>query len=194
LILGEVTALTGEWDLKDAVGGEATSFSEPETTEEKDEITMLKEQLQEQTAKAEENYDRYMRALADGENQRKRWQKEKDELLRFGNMSLLRKMLPLADDFARARQAIDQGGDMASFQKGVEMIEKRLMDLFEQEGVQMIPALNQEFDPNFHEAFSVDESGGKPDGTIVQEMQTGYICNDRVLRPSLVVVAQSGAK
>ncbi|NLB17488.1 MAG: nucleotide exchange factor GrpE, partial [Syntrophomonadaceae bacterium] len=182
--------MTSEWDSKDAVGGESTSFGKPETgEEEKDELVLLKEQLEEQTAKAEENYDLYMRALADGENQRKRWQKDKDDLLRFGNMALLRKMLPMADDFVRARQAIEQGGDMASFQKGVEMIEKRLIEVFEKEGVEMIPALNQEFDPNFHEAFSVDESGDKPDGTIVQEMQTGYAYNDRVLRPSLVVVA-----
>ena len=175
-------------------------FKEPETSpakeaisEEKDELTLLQEQLQEKTTLAEEYYDRYVRALAEAENQRKRWQKDKEELMRFGNISLLRKLIPIADDFTRARQAMDKGGDMASLQKGVEMIEKRLTDLFDQEGVKIIPALGQQFDPQYHEALSIDESSNSPDGTIVQELQTGYIYNERVLRPTLVVVARSNS-
>lgn len=177
------------------LSGQPSSGSEvrPETDgiEEKDELTRLKEQLESETARAQENYEKYMRALADADNQRKRWQKDKEELLRFGNMPLLRKLLPVLDDFKRAKAAMEKGGDVASLLKGVELIEKRLTDLLEQEGVKVIPAEGEIFDPQLHEALSIDESGQHPDGVIVQEYQTGYLYLERVLRPSMVVVAQS---
>lgn len=169
--------------------GETSPTVEPEET--KDELTLLQEQLAAETAKSQENYDKYMRVLADGENQRKRWQKDKEELLRYGNMSFLRKLVPVMEDFKRAKAAMEQGGDVSSLLKGVELIEKRLLDLLEQEGVKEIPALGQMFDPQVHEAFSIDESGEYPDGIIVQEFQTGYMYLERVLRPSMVVVAQA---
>ncbi len=164
---------------------------EERVEETKDEVSLLREQLEAERIKAEEYYNKYLRALADAENQRKRWQKDKDELLRYGNMPLLKKLLPLVDDFKRAKAAIEQGGDVSSLLKGVEMIEKRLLDLLVQEGVKAIPAEGEMFDPRFHEAFSIDESGQYPDGTIVQEFQTGYTYQERVLRPSMVVVAQT---
>ena len=173
---------------------EGDNQPEEETKETKDEVSLLQEQLEAEKLKAQEYYDKYMRALADSENQRKRWQKDKEELLRYGNMPLLRKLLPIVDDFKRAKAAMEQGGDVSSLLKGVEMIEKRLMDLLEQEGVKAIPAQGEMFDPRFHEAFNVDESGQYPDGTIVQEFQTGYTYLERVLRPSMVVVAQTRSK
>ncbi len=173
----------------EALEDEITNEVEPEEC--KDELTLLKERLEEETAKAQENHDKYVRALADADNQRKRWQKDKEEILRFGNMPLLRKLLPVIDDFERAKAAIEQGGDIPSVLKGVELMEKRLLSLLEQEGVKVISAKGQKFDPLVHEAMSIDESGKHPDGTIVQEYQTGYMYLERVLRPSMVVVAQA---
>jgi len=171
--------------------GENQTGKEPEIADTRDEISLLREQLEAERQKAQENYDKYMRALADGENQRKRWQKDREELVRYGNMPLLRKLLPVVDDFKRAKAAMEQGGDVPSLLKGVELIEKRLMDLLDQEGVKAIQAEGKMFDPQVHEAFSIDESGKCPDGTIVQEFQTGYTYLERVLRPSMVVVAQT---
>ena len=179
---------------KDLIHQSASEVEVPlanEAGETKDEISWLRDQLEAEKAKTQESHEKYMRALADGENQRKRWQKDREELVRFGNMPLLRKILPLVDDFKRARAAMEQGGDVSSLQKGVELIEKRLLDLLDQEGVKVIPAEGQVFDPQVHEAFSIDESGKHPDGIIVQEFQTGYMYLERVLRPSMVVVAQA---
>ena len=170
---------------------EGDNQPEKETEETSDEAGLLREQLEAERTKAHEYYNKYMRALADSENQRKRWQKDKEELLRYGNMPLLQKLLPVVDDFKSANSAIEQGGDISSLLKGVELIEKRLLDLLEQEGVAAIPAEGEMFDPRVHEAFSIDESGQYPDGTIVQEFQTGYTYLERVLRPSMVVVAQT---
>ncbi len=182
-----------DWGANIPPDGDGDISPEELINGEKDELTILREELEKKSAEAKENYDHYMRALAEADNQRKRWQKDRDELIKFGNASFLRKLIPLADDFARARKAMESGGDLESLQKGVEMIEKRLADLFEQEGLTVIPAAGQEFDPQFHEALSVDETGIHPDGTIVQELQNGYLYNERVLRPSLVVVARSGS-
>lgn len=184
---------TGDLNLeKDCIPeGKSQPADEQETTEKtRDEISLLREELEAERIKAQENHDKYMRALADSENQRKRWQKDKEELARFGNMSLLKSLLPVVDDFNRAKAAMEKGGDVSSLLKGVELIEKRLLDLLAQEGVKAIPAEGKLFDPQVHEAFSIDESGEFPDGTIVQEFQTGYMLLERVLRPSMVVVAQ----
>ncbi len=178
-------------DLKDEGAPEVEATPMEERQETKDEVSLLREQLEAERSKAAENFDKYMRALADAENQRKRWQKDREELIRFGNMPLLKKILPVVDDFKRAKAAMEQGGDVASLQKGVEMIEKRLLDLLDQEGIKAIPAKGEMFDPQVHEAFSIDESGQYPDGIIVQEFQTGYMYLERVLRPSMVVVAQA---
>jgi molecular chaperone GrpE len=178
-------------DLIDKCAPEVEVSPTDEVEETRDEVSLLREQLEAERNKAGEFYDKYMRALADGENQRKRWQKDREELVRFGNMPLLKKILPVVDDFKRAKAAMEQGGDVSSLQKGVEMIEKRLLDILEQEGVKAIPAQGEMFDPQVHEAFSIDESGTHPDGIVVQEFQTGYMYLERVLRPSMVVVAQT---
>ncbi|MGE5544274.1 MAG: nucleotide exchange factor GrpE [Bacillota bacterium] len=182
---------TSDQDLEKDFVPEHMPEDEKENEKTGDELSLLREELEAERIRAQEYYDKYMRALADGENQRKRWQKDREELVRFGNMSLLRKLLPVVDDFKRAKAAMEQGGDISSLVKGVELIEKRLLDLLDQEGVKAIPAEGEMFDPQVHEAFSIDESGKYPDGTIVQEFQTGYMYLGRVLRPSMVVVAQT---
>jgi molecular chaperone GrpE len=167
-----------------------TEAEKPETAE-KDETTLLQEQLETERARAEENYAKYLRAAADMDNQRKRWLKEKEELLRYANLPLLRKLLPIIDDFERAREAAERGGDMASLLKGIELIDKRMHELIEQEGVQSVSALGEIFDPQKHEALSIEDNPDHPDGTIIEEFQTGYLFKDRVLRPSLVKVARA---
>ncbi|MGE5371642.1 MAG: nucleotide exchange factor GrpE [Solirubrobacterales bacterium] len=159
--------------------------------EEKDEMTVLQEQLAEEKARADENYDKYVRALAEADNQRKRWQREKEELVRYANLGLIKKMLPVSDDFKRARAAAATAQDVASLLKGFDLIEKKLGDLIEQEGVTPIAAQGEMFDPQRHEALMTEETDEHPDGTIMEELQTGYEYKDRILRPSLVKVAKN---
>ncbi|MGE5423219.1 MAG: nucleotide exchange factor GrpE [Ignavibacteriales bacterium] len=155
-----------------------------------DEASVLMKELESEKQKAADNYDRYLRAVADGENQRKRWLKEKEEITRFANLSFVRKLLPVMDDFDRAKAFIDQGGDLQAVKKGVEMVEKRLVELVEQEGIKTIPAMGEQFDPQRHEALTLEDTDEYPDGTIIEVFQLGYQWNDRVVRPSLVKVAK----
>lgn len=176
-------------DLRENEASEAEAIK-PEAAE-KDEPTLLQEQLEAERAKAEDNYTKYLRAVADMDNQRKRWLKEKEELLRYANLPMLRKLLPIIDDFERAKEAAERGGDLGSLLKGIELIDKRLHELIEQEGVQSVSAVGEIFDPQRHEALSIEDSADHPDGTIIEEFQTGYLFKDRVLRPSLVKVARA---
>lgn len=172
---------------------DSLTVNEEQTEQEmtgEDELSLLLKDLETQKQKAEENYDKYLRAVAENENQRKRWLKEKEELTRFANLSFVRKLLPVMDDFDRAKAAIEQGGDLSSIKKGVEMVEKRLVELVEHEGITSIPAVGEQFDPQKHEALTTEETDDYPDGTIIEEFQPGYIWNDRVVRPSLVKVAK----
>ncbi|MGE5415216.1 MAG: nucleotide exchange factor GrpE [Acidobacteriota bacterium] len=175
-----------ENEMKENLDDETTT----ETVEEKD-VQVLQEQLQAEKAKAEENYNKYLRALADAENQRKRWQKEREDLVKYGSLPVLRRLFPVLDDFRRARDAAEKGGDMASLLKGVELIEKRLVEVVEAEGAQAITAVGEQFDPVKHEALTTEETDQHPDGTIIEEFRTGYMLGERVARPSLVKVAQN---
>lgn len=173
-----------------SAAGQAEGEMEPES-QPKDELTLLKEAVEEEKAKAEDFQNRYLRALADSENQKKRWTKEKEDLLRHANISLIKRLLPVLDDFHRARQAADRAGDPGALIKGIDMIEKKLADLVDQEGVTCIQAIGEMFDPARHEALMVEETAEHPDGLILEELQKGYTYNDRVVRPTLVKVAKN---
>lgn len=143
-------------------------------------------------AEAQKNYDLYLRARADLENFRKRSQREKEDLARFANENLLREFLPVADNLERALDhAASEEGGSEGLVKGVEMVLGQFRRALEKFGVAPVSAVGEPFDPSRHEALGQVESSEHPPNTVVQELQKGYLLNDRLLRPSLVMVAKA---
>ena len=135
--------------------------------------------------------DRLLRLQAEFENFRKRTAKERGELIKFANEGLLTEVIPVVDSLERAIQSADENANIENLLEGLRLVRRLLNVLLERAGVQEIHALGETFNPEFHEAISVVESGDHPDDTIVEEVQKGYLLNGRVLRPSVVKVSQS---
>ncbi len=171
---------------------ETAEQAEP-TTREQEAAEMLAKMV-EKTAQLEEeakkNYDLYLRALAELDNYRKRAAKEKDEYTRFANLSILKKILGVVDDLERALEnADDEKKDYDSLKKGLDIISRNVADILKGEEVQAIEALGKPFDPQYHQPLMTEQSDEYPEHTVMQEFQKGYICKDRVIRPSLVKVS-----
>ncbi len=149
---------------------------------EKPETELLKEQLAEQK-------NRLLRTLADFDNYKKRMALDKDQFVQFANEGLITELLPVIDGFARAMDAalkIKAGEEMI---KGLALIKKQLEDALKKHGVEEIEALGKPYDANVHEAILQKEHDG-PEGMIIEEMQKGYTLHNRVIRPSMVIVAK----
>lgn len=145
------------------------------------ELETLKLALQE-----EEN--RRLRLLADYDNFKRRVSLDKEALHKYKSQSVLTNLLPILDNFARALSVEDQSEEVRSIMEGMEMIYRSLADVLKSEGLVEIETLDQEFDPNFHQAIMTDNNPDKPSGVVLEELQKGYILKDRVLRPSMVKV------
>jgi molecular chaperone GrpE len=146
--------------------------------------------LQAAQAEAAANKDLYLRALADLENYRKRAQREKEDAFRFANDNILRNIIPVLDNLERATEHArtineDQGGLF----EGVEMTLEQFRKVLESSGVKQIETMGQLFDPNFHQAMGQIPTADQPVNSVVQELQKGYLLNDRLLRPAMVMVA-----
>jgi molecular chaperone GrpE len=133
--------------------------------------------------------NRYIRAVADFDNFRKRMEREKADFSRYATASVLRDMLPVLDNFDRALDHAEQGDD---FHKGVLLIYKQLFDVLQRHGLRPIDEAGVPFDPNIHEAVVRDEDSSVPSQTVVAILQKGYFLHDRLLRPALVKVAVGG--
>jgi molecular chaperone GrpE len=131
--------------------------------------------------------DEYLRQVAEGENQRKRLEREKMEFYQYALAELFKDVLNIKDNFERALASgkQDKGKD---FRHGVEMIYKQLADLLTKQGVLPIEVEGKAFDPNFHQAFATEESEDVDKIEVIEEFQKGYILHDRLLRPALVKV------
>jgi molecular chaperone GrpE len=158
---------------------------------ESEEIRDLKSKLDLKTGEAEENYDRLLRVSAEFENYKKRTAREMADFKKYANQSLLRELLPIIDNLELAIKAAAESKDGTDvcLLDGVELTRKEILKVFENFHVEPIDALGKPFDPNFHEAVMREESDEHPENTVVNELQKGYLMHDRLLRPSMVVVA-----
>ncbi|HMQ11231.1 MAG TPA: nucleotide exchange factor GrpE [Oligoflexia bacterium] len=138
-------------------------------------------------------YDRYVRLSADFENFRKRVQKEKSDLIKYGHESLMIDLLPVIDNFQRAVEHAKQAKDIEAIQTGIQMIFNQLINNLEKHGVSSKSAKGKEFDPNQHEAISHVESDDVDSNHIIEEMQKAYFLHDKLLRPALVSVSKGPA-
>lgn len=176
-----------------AAGEEATAEQAEdvtaETSAEKGEVEILQEQLQVKTEEAKKYYDQYLRSLAETDNIKKRSQRDKEEYLKFSQLSIIKKLLPIIDDLNRGMEAANASKDFEGLQKGVEITARNLTELLRQEGVREIECVGKPFDPQYHEPLMVVSSDEHPENTIIEELHKGYIMHDRVIRPSLVKVS-----
>lgn len=150
---------------------------------------ILSKQLEEQTKKADDNFDRLLRLQADYDNFRRRTRQEKEDIYKYSSERLITAMLPVLDNFDLALTA--EGNTVESFKAGMQMIYKQLLDVLAAEGFAQIPAVGEQFDPTKHEAVQRAESAEHPDNTIVEEFRRGYYLKDKVIRASMVKVAKS---
>lgn len=129
------------------------------------------------------------RMVADFENFRRRQAIEKEEFLKMACKDILQDLLPVLDNFERAMTASKDAKDAASVVSGVELIQKQLVEAVKKNGLEVIQALDNPFDPNYHEAVQQIVDDEKEDQTVINELQKGYTLNGKVLRPSMVVVS-----
>jgi molecular chaperone GrpE len=151
----------------------------------------LEEALEQTKNEAKRFHDNWLRAAADLENYRKRAQKEREEVEKFGNEKLLRSFLPVVDDLDRVIQSATQVGDdpkAKALIEGVKLVQKKFLDQLERNGASTFEAEGKAFDPNTHEAVQQIASD-KPIGTVVNQLQRGFTLGGRLLRPALVTVS-----
>jgi molecular chaperone GrpE len=144
-------------------------------------------------ARLKDDHERSLRAAADLENYKKRAQKEKEEVQKFGSEKLLKDLLPVIDNLDRAMDAAAKTPDFASFHKGVAMTRKSFEDTLARHGVKAFSAKGQPFDPRLHEAVQQVETAEVPAGHVAFEVVRGFHLNDRLVRPAMVVVARAPA-
>lgn len=167
-------------------GGEskAESSGPPQETQE------LAAKLEEAEKRAAENYDRYVRTLAELDNYRKRAAKEKAEAIQYGNENLLRDILPLVDGMDRALEHACNSEDFEAFRKGLQMLQGQLLGCLQKHGVETIDTAGKGFDPHVHEAMMQVESAEHGESQVVGEFERGYLLNGRLLRPAKVSVCK----
>ncbi|MEG4999465.1 nucleotide exchange factor GrpE [Microcoleus sp. B4-D4] len=185
-------ALTGGSTNSPTVNDGAESWKR-ELAEARDEKEALKTQVQAASAQVEELKNQSLRLAADFENFRRRTQKEKEELDLQARCGTIKTLLPVIDNFERARSHIkpQTDGEM-NIHKSYQSVYKQMVDSLKQIGVSPMRPEGEQFDPNFHEALLSEPSDEHEEGTIIQELERGYILGDRVLRHAKVKVAAPG--
>lgn len=168
-----------------------------EPKQEKKPVTLSPEEfqkLEENAKKAAENHDKYLRAVADMENYRKRAQKDREDLLKYCNSDFIKGLLPILDNFDRAIINMNESTDLAKIKEGIDLITKQFHKYLEQLGLARVPAVGEVFDPHKHQAVMHVETDEHPENIVVEELQRGYTINDRLLRPAMVKVSKEKAK
>jgi len=173
---------------EDKIKKEESKIPKKEEKEEKKELTVEE--------KLKNTEDKLLRSLAELENQRNRFEKDLKEAIDFGGFNFARENLSILDNLQRAYISIKNDGtlknnkDLDKFLKNIEIIEKDLLSIFKKNKIEKINTLKKKFDPNFHQAITEIEDNKVEPGTIVQEIQAGYMFGERLLRPSLVSVSK----
>jgi len=144
--------------------------------------------------------EKLLRTMAEMENQRRRFEKEKQEAFEFGGFNFAGESLSLLDNIDRAvgsfknDENLKNNNDLNKIIDGIEIVKQDLVSIFKKNGITPIECINKKFDPNFHQAMLELEDNTKDAGTVVQEIQKGYMMKDRLLRPSFVGVTKKREK
>ena len=176
----EIQEEINEEPVAEETAGDSSDKNEKEVKEEKEEIT---DEGKEEPA--EDENTKYLRLMADFQNYKKRVEKEKKDLYAYANENIMNELLNVLDNFERALE--HDGGD--GFKEGIEMIFKQLGDVLTKSGLAEIPALGEEFNPQQHNAVMTEDTDEYESGMVSGVMQKGYTLNGKVIRPSMVKVA-----
>lgn len=149
----------------------------------------LKKLLEEKEKEVTANYDKYLRAVAELDNYKKRAAKEKVDTIKYGNEELIRDILPFVDSLDRAMEHTG-GSEVDAFKDGLKLIQEQLLFCLKKHGVERIESIGHDFDPNFHEAMMQSDSEKHEENKVINEMERGYLLNGRLLRPSKVCVCK----
>ena len=178
----ESTELNEDSKTQESKNGDQKSKEEEKELSPEEEITNLK--------------DKIARTFAEMENQRRRFEKEKDEAFEYGGFSFARETLNLLDNLERSKQSLENDEtikDKDTLKKlvdHIDIINKDMISIFKKNNIEPIKAINEKLDPNLHQAMMEIEDDSKDQGIIVQEIQKGFMMKDRLLRPSLVAVSK----
>lgn len=176
-----------EVEIETEATAETETNSETENTEDNVEV-LEAEQKQEDDFK-----EKYYYLAAEMDNLRKRFDREKEGLLKFGSEKILGSLIEVVDNLDRTIDATSGETDekVVKIVEGIEMVRKQFLDVLKNNGLERVEALGKTFDPNFHEALSQVADDTKQDEEIVQEYQKGYVLNGRLLRAAKVVIAKN---
>lgn len=173
---------------------EEIKLAAEQTKESKDSNSSDEESELEQKIKELESFkEKYYYLAAEMENARKRFEREKENLLKFGNEKVLSGLVDVIDNLDRTLDAIkdDKDEKVKNIFIGVDMVKKQMMDTLKASGLEKVESLGKIFDPNYHEAMAQQPAEGKEDQEIIQVFQDGYLLNGRLLRAAKVIVAKN---
>jgi molecular chaperone GrpE len=190
----QTAADVAEMDTPEATADDVEA--EGQAAEDTEEVSGLRLQLEEKDAeilrlkeKEQQANDQLLRALADIENVRRRGRQEREEIAQYGNQDLLRDLLPVLDNFERA--VATDNATVESMREGVDLILRQMQDVLKKYGVEPVPGVGQPFDAQQHDAIMrAEPTEEHPAGTVMEELRKGYLLRGRLLRPSMVKVAQ----
>ncbi|PIP08646.1 MAG: nucleotide exchange factor GrpE [Syntrophobacteraceae bacterium CG23_combo_of_CG06-09_8_20_14_all_50_8] len=154
----------------------------------------LMKRLEDAERKAVENYDKYLRVMAELDNYKKRAAKEKTDAIAYGNENLIKDILPILDSLDRAAEHACNAGDMAAFKEGFRLVKEQLLCCLEKHGVEKIEAVGADFNPNLHDALLQVESEGHGNNKVIEEFEKGYLLKGRLLKPTKVSVGRAAKK
>ena len=178
-------------DIDHDAGEETLSHEEHKKKKKKDELIEEHNKAlaeKEDVIKALQEKQLYLQA--EFENFKKLKDKEKMDVLKFGNEMLIKDLLPVLDNLERALDHASSTDDFKSIHEGVKIVLNEFLKVLERAGVERVEALGKKFDPNFHEAFYQEEKNDVEPDTVVSEMQKGYLLNGRLIRPSMVTISK----
>lgn len=171
---------------------EAEAVTETEVLQE--DINQIKRMLDEKIKECEENYKRFLLVSADLDNYKKRIEREKEDILNFGNERLIKELIIVIDNLERALGHINTDADVVlrdSVRDGVQLTLLQFLAVLKKFGLEQVSAIGERFDPSKHEAVNQEENKDCEPGTVVKEYQKGYYLKDRLVRPAMVVVSKS---
>lgn len=153
-------------------------------------VEALSQKVESLKQKAAENFDKVMRAQAEMENLRKRTAREIENAHKYGLDRFIKDLLPVLDSMELGISASDNAGDIASLKEGMDLTLKMFIDVLNKSGIEVIDPQGEKFNPELHEAVSVQAVDDGESGTVIAVMQKGYTLNGRLVRPAMVVVAR----
>jgi len=181
-------SIENETEVESEVSTDENGSEEENDLAELDPVKILEKDLLDAKNELTEQKDKFVRLQAETDNFRKRLSREKEEFSQYANERLFKELLPIFDNFERALE--DPSNDIKSLKEGLEMILKQFSSFLEKEKVEPIEAIGKKFDPMIHEVLTSEESSEHEENTIISQFVKGYTINNRVIRPSQVVISK----